>query len=187
VLITGDLMFAAFCKVTDASYGENPPRPNAPNPLDARIFGEVEVQWQCQANNPTPVSGSVTIKNAFGGPEIGPIFGRVNPIKTRNSIARDGTWSYVVSGHPDPVLEPSFTLFSNRAFGRANTDIWYKQTGKITCRTRGNKISAATALTPSYSQFPSHRLWTNRLPAPLLSVKQGSFNNLWSLAPVPAP
>lgn len=183
--------YLTFCKAT--SLGENPPTPAIVAPLDARIRGGADVTWKCQAGNPAPVLlGAVNPLATAGGNE-GPVFlgilGVVNPTTARNNILANGTFGYVVSGHPNPLVEPAFQ--AQRL--RANTDIWDKVTGAIICGTdaRGLPTSVVTT-TLRYTLFPSHKLWfrtpvSNPTTALMFNLPQGAFSNLWFLPPVPAP
>jgi len=171
-----------FCQAS--SLGENPPLPNIVAPLDARIRGGADVRWKCQSGNAAPV--------LFGG--IDPLTtasgtGIVNPITTRNNILANGTFGYVLSGHPNPIVEPRFQVHRFRA----NPDIWDKVTGTITCGTDKNNLPTSRVNTRyTTTLFPSHKLWF-RTPAGaaatsiLFNRPQGNFSDLWFLPIIPVP
>ncbi len=183
--------FMTFCQAT--SLAENPPTPAIVAPLDARIRGGIDVQWQCQVGNPIPVGQGNMARLATAGGNEGPpalgIKGVVNPIATRNNILANGSFGYVLSGRPNAVVEPAFQLFR----ARATTDIWNRVTGVISCGVDTRGLPTATVNTTLLATlFPSHKLWYRTpmaAPAPILlfNMAQGAFSNLWFLPPVPAP
>ncbi len=182
--------YLAFCKAT--SLGENPPTPNIVAPLDARIRAGVDLRWQCTAGNPAPFGGFMVRLATAGGTE-GPAFlgikGIVNPIAIRNNINLNGTYGYVSSGFPNPIVEPGFQVHKIRL----RSDIWDKISGSITCGTDNRGLPTSRL---SYkllkSAFPSTKLWIRTpMTAPTsvlrLNVAQGTFDNLWALPAIPAP
>lgn len=185
--------YIAFCQAT--SLGENPPTGAiiAP-PLDARIRGEVTVRWRCQAGNAAPIGPtSVTVgPTAAGheGPIILGILGTVTNPPTRDNIAANRTWGWVLSGSPNIFVEVSFQVHKPRI----RTAIWDRLQGTIQCGVdaNGNPTSTVTDLL-TYTRFPSHRVWYHT-PAPGAGVgvvhfnlAQGSFDELWVLPPVGVP
>jgi hypothetical protein len=184
--------YMAFCAATSATQATVPPPPTGAIvvPLDARIRGGVDVQWRCQAGNPKPLgpTGTAALATAAGveGPGIN---GIVNPTPTRDNIAANGTWGVVVSGHPNPKVEPVFQVLHVRA----RPDIWQHMTGTVTCGqdAKGNPTSRVNVVL-SHTAFPSHRVWY-RTPikaaaaALFFNVAQGAFSNLWALPAIPAP
>ncbi|MEO8112859.1 MAG: hypothetical protein ABI655_00665, partial [Phenylobacterium sp.] len=179
--------YLTFCKAT--SLGENPPNGAIVAPLDARIRGGVDVTWRCDTTAlPKPVgpTGVAPLAGA-GGPE-GPLAlglkGIVNVTPVRDQIAANTTFGAVVSGHPNPWVEP---LFQAQRL-RARPDIWNKLTGAITCGVDGRGMPTSTVnLTLLSTLFPSHRVWYRApiaAPGPgalIFNVPQGAFSALWFL------
>jgi hypothetical protein len=183
--------YMAFCKVTDLSYQERPAT-GTESPLEARILAKVDLDWTCTAGSAVPSSGSMTVHPAVGGTEIGPIAGIVNPMQSRDTLTSNGEFSYVASGHPNPLLEPPFQYF----WPRSRTDIWHKVTGKVTCTTDANGVPGSTVSVriAEATKFPSHRVYLydfvngqpqfERMAA---WIPQQAFSNLWNLSPVGSP
>ena len=183
--------YMTFCKVTDLSYQEHPAT-GTESPLEARILAKVDLDWTCTAGAAVPTAGTMSVAQPIGGIEVGPIAGIVNPMQSRESLTSNGEFSYVASGHPNPVLEPSFQYFHLRS----RTDIWHKVTGKVTCTTDAAGVPGSTVEVriAAATKFPSHRVYLydivngqpqfERIAA---SITQGAFSNLWHLAPVESP
>lgn len=182
--------YMALCLAT--SLRENPPSPQEVSPLDARILGGVRLQWRCRAGDEIPTQvGFLAPLPTRGGAE-GPawlgIEGSVNPTATRNDLMRTGDFAYVVSGHPNSILEPAFQIQRPRQ----RPDIWARVVGKVRCADDGRGMPEAIVdLQLEHTLFPSHRLW--RAPAleePAVQVKeveQRHFSDLWFLPPIPQP
>ena len=181
--------FVVFCRAT--SLGENPPNGAIVNPLDARIRGEVQLSFRCQVGNPLPLAPtSVTAGPTAGGPEGPGIVGVVNPPTTRNNLAANGGWGFVLSGHPNRLVEPAFQFFR----ARANPDIWHKFRATVTCGVDARGLPTATInRTMIRTWFPSHKVWfyagpATAPPGALVNNRaQRSFGDLWFLPVVPAP
>jgi hypothetical protein len=185
--------YIAFCKAT--SLGENPPNGAIVAPLDARIRGGVDVTWRCDTTAlPKPIgpTGVAPLAGAGGpeGPLILGIVGIVNPTLIRDQIVANTTFGAVISGHPNPWVEP---LFQAQRL-RGQPDIWHRLTGAITCGVDARGMPTSTVnLTLLSTPFPSHRVWYRSpiaAPAPgalILNVPQGAFSALWFLPPIPAP
>jgi hypothetical protein len=186
--IAGQAAMFAFCALTDLQMGENPPNDANVAPLDARVLSIGRGSWQCQAGNAAPFGGTWVTGGSVGGPE-GPFVGIANNPGIRDNINLNGTYGFVSSGHPNPLVEPSFQ--AQRL--RARTDIWDKTTGAITCGVdaRGQPTST-TNFAATFTRFPQHKIWThtpsNAVASRLLfNNPQGLFSNLWWLPAIPAP
>ena len=177
--------YQAFCQAT--SLGEDPPNGDIHNPLDARIRAGVGIDWTCEAGRSTPLEANITAIATEGGWE-GPVKGVVNATAIRNNLVQSGTFGYVASGHPHPLVETAFQAFRLRN----QPDIWQRITGSVSCDTNASGHPTAVLSTNIMrSPFPSHRLWwkrdANSAPRLLFDQGQGLFSQLWSLPAVPAP
>jgi hypothetical protein len=183
--------YMAFCKATDEWYREHPAT-GTESPLEARILAKVDLDWTCQAGGTVPSSGSMTVAQPIGGTEVGPIGGIVNPMQSRESLTSNGEFSFVASGHPNPILEPSFQYFHFRS----HPDIWHRVTGKVTCSTDDQGVIGSTVSVQiaAATKFPSHRVYlydiVNGQPQQeriAADLPQQAFSNLWHLPPVGSP
>jgi len=179
--------YQSFCMLT--SLGEEPPNGDLIEPLDARIRAGVDVRFTCEAGRAMPIDSDITSLPTGSGWEGGIVKGISNPTATRNDLTTNGTFAYVASGHPHPIIEPSFQVFKQRA----NTDIWHRVSGTVTCGSDAAGYPTAsvdTRLTRTW--FPSHRVFF-RTPrdAPSFSIifdqPQRLFSDLWRLPPIAAP
>ncbi|MBI3896854.1 MAG: hypothetical protein HY308_01000 [Gammaproteobacteria bacterium] len=181
--------FRAFCRAT--SLGENPPNGAVVNPLDARIRGQVDLSFRCQAGNPLPLAPTaVTPGPTAAGPEAPLINGIVNAPVARDNLAATGGWGFVLSGHPNPIVEPAFQALA----ARARSDIWHKFDATVTCGVDARGLPTYTiARTTLYTFFPSHKVWFYAGPATPApgnlnpNIGQRSFGDLWFLPAIPAP
>jgi DNA-binding beta-propeller fold protein YncE len=176
--------YLALCRATNLQ--ENPLTGAVTTPLDARILAIVDLKWACGPNISLPLAGSITVDRTLVGTEVLGLSGVLNPVETKNSITSDGRWSFVVSGHPNPVVEVAFQAVKLRLRG----DIWHHVQGKITCSTdgKGDPYSASTWFV-SGTPFPSHRSYVYSYPGEEFvsvgsTMKQGAFSNLWNLPAV---
>jgi hypothetical protein len=181
--------FVPFCIA--GSLGENPPNGAIVAPLDARIRGEVTLGFRCQAGNPLPLGPTaVTPGPTAGGPEPLGRVGVVNPPATRDNLAANGGWGFVLSGHPHPLLEPAFWAFRVRV----RPDIWHKFHATVTCGVDARGLPTYTInRTTIATWFPSHKVWFYPGPATPppgalnTNLAQRSFGDLWFLPAIPAP
>lgn len=180
------LAYKALCSLTDSQYSEDP-GPKFVAPMNARIFSTVVVAYKCEAGKTLPVEGTVIPVMIMPGLE-GWFAGIVNPIQIRNDIAKNGTFSAVISGRPNLAVEPTFQVIG----ARQRKDIWHKISVKLTCNVDAEgKLISTNQLTLTYSKFPSHRVWlsspSTAAPRLVLDIPQGPFTNLWSLESIAAP
>ncbi len=183
--------FRAFCRATSVATNENPPTGAIVNPLDARIRGEVQLSFRCQVGNPLPLAPTFVVAGpTAAGPEGPGLVGVVNPPATRDDLAVNGGWGFVLSGRPNRLVEPAFQFFR----ARANPDIWHKFRATVTCGVDARGLPTATInRTMIGTWFPSHKVWfyagsATAPPGALVNLwAQRSFGDLWFLPVIPAP
>jgi len=190
--------FYTFCLATSVATSDTAATGAIVVPLDARIRGGADVRFSCTAGTAVPVApeGLTALQLANGNEGPGGLLqGVANPTALRDNLLASGNYGWVVSGHPNPKVEPSFAVFIG-AIARPAVDIWNHFSGTITCGvdSRGLPMFTNTGSLVQTS-FPSHRVWQSIPPVPaaapvappIVYVPQGSFAGLWSLPAVPAP
>jgi hypothetical protein len=192
--------FYALAGSTDVAYNENPVSGHLASG-EYRIFSDLFLTGTCTGDGYIELDGLDFVPdtpdgdgwipdiNTVGGQEAGPLYGVVNPVDWTVASEDDGdgytkiTISYVVSGHPNPALEPSFLAV---AF-RSRPDIWHKLVVELECDGGVLQITR----TSSRSSFPSVRTWVyqdgDRQINQVRAGVQGPFSALWSLEAIPAP
>lgn len=182
--------YVSFCEATNRFFGEDPKTGDASSPLDARVLSIVDLDWVCDATKTIPVAGSVSPSTSIGGPEPLELSGATHPILVEDNITSDGTWEFVSSGRPNPVLEALFQIH----WLRLNPDIWHRITGRISCRSDrfGQPDAVVSMRFAEATPFPSHRSYFHDVDTyPETSkigqtLQQGAFSNLWFLPARPS-
>lgn len=170
----------AFSSVTNAQFSEDP-RDGSSSSGQYRLWAQVFLDVQCVG---TTVQMALTDPNTDAGFE-GPLRARFDPLKT--DFTTGGRFSFQAQGRPHPAAEPPFQAIKSRA----NSTIWYKVEGHVTCDRNAEATLHLDGVTTT--KFPSFRLWVTEhsggregSEALVVDRAQGSFSELWSLPAPPA-
>jgi len=175
--------YNALVTATNAQFNENPPD-GSPGSGGYRLFGTFRFDVRCDNSR---MIGDYQIHDigVDAGWE-GPVQGYINPLRVSAIPLNNGggllgvDLHYVVSGRPNPSVEPTFQA----VLGRSNAYIFQETTLQVRCR---NGIPVVAGAIVGGSQFPSHKVWISDgfNGGQVWSRPQGAMNNLWSLPGTP--
>jgi hypothetical protein len=156
------------------------------NPFDGesmsgnfRLRSEVRVDASCSGNsimqwNIVPVAvetGTEFFVFTTTGEFLGPY---AHPAPSGSGPVDEVTFEYFMRGKPNIVGNAAMWA----AKPRTCTYIWHSVQGSLSC----SNGALVDRLTYNGSQFPSHRVWKNRMTL-VADMPQGPFKNLWVCAP----
>jgi hypothetical protein len=187
--------YAAYmttCIGSNKQYSENP-LTGAESPIEARILAEVDLEWQCEAGRSTPRGGTATATGLIHGPGPLGLPGAGPPIDLKETLATNGRYAFVVSGHPNVFAEAMLQVHRPRI----RTESWHRVAGRISCATDGlGRVTSSHRLAfSSATPFPSHRAYWYAYPPsgggpvfasrPPIDLRQGPMSLLWRQPAVP--
>jgi len=170
---------------TDIVFGESPT--TSAKDLEYRLYSRLDLTFDCCADGSVRLRRWRTDREAgWEGPVQGSIRGfpsldvayltqtKTAPSGYEVSFADGLAFVFGSQGNPNVGIEPGFQMI----LPRTSVTIYHVISGYIRCGTSGSEPEVYAQFT-STSDFPSHRLWHNRVAPPNETRPQGFLRALW--------